>query len=411
MAGSLLQENFNSEFESIDRAEFPFVIEKKELWTSKQRQMHPLHYSISYRASFKPELPDFFIKRYLKGKKDAIVLDPFGGRGTTVLQANLMGFKGIYNDINPTMYKVARLRQHIPSLDEILVVLRDLDLTQNPKILETLSSHEKIRLRPFFHEKTLIEILNLRNLILANNNIENAAMNCIALAGLSRLHGHSSGFFSVYSFPQISIMPAAQEKNNIRRGIQPEYRDVKVRIEKKLKQDFKNPPSEEYHKVARQNRYLNCDVLHLDKVSSNSVDLIITSPPFLDKVDYLTDNWMRAWFLGVEEKVDDVKLAIFKEPSRWQEFMKLAMQEMGRTIKKNAHIVIEVGEIPMNNKEVLNLEELLLRSLPLSVEGGTLHASALNINEQEFSKLANCWDVQNNKKGTNTNRCLIIKKY
>ena len=35
-----------------------------EFWTAKQRQMHSLHYANSYRASFKPELPDFFIKNF-----------------------------------------------------------------------------------------------------------------------------------------------------------------------------------------------------------------------------------------------------------------------------------------------------------------------------------------------------------
>ncbi|MHA2335493.1 MAG: hypothetical protein ACXAEU_25915, partial [Candidatus Hodarchaeales archaeon] len=36
-----------------------------ELWTSKQRQMFPLHYTVSYRGSFKAELPQFFIKEFL----------------------------------------------------------------------------------------------------------------------------------------------------------------------------------------------------------------------------------------------------------------------------------------------------------------------------------------------------------
>jgi len=46
-----------------------------ELWTARQRQMHPIHYTVSYRGSFKPELPEFFIGRYLP--KPGIVLDPF----------------------------------------------------------------------------------------------------------------------------------------------------------------------------------------------------------------------------------------------------------------------------------------------------------------------------------------------
>ncbi|HNW34966.1 MAG TPA: hypothetical protein PKM25_08545, partial [Candidatus Ozemobacteraceae bacterium] len=52
-----------------------------EFWTAKQRQMHSLHYALSYRASFKPELPDYFIRKFTRD--GGSVGDPFGGRGTT----------------------------------------------------------------------------------------------------------------------------------------------------------------------------------------------------------------------------------------------------------------------------------------------------------------------------------------
>lgn len=50
-----------------------------EFWTSGQRQAHSIH-EVSYRACFKPQLPEFFIKRLTK-PGDA-VYDPFMGRGT-----------------------------------------------------------------------------------------------------------------------------------------------------------------------------------------------------------------------------------------------------------------------------------------------------------------------------------------
>src|SRR4249919_3630637 len=59
-----------------------------EFWTSRQRAAHSLH-EVSYRACFKPQLPRFFIDR-LTGPGEA-VYDPFMGRGTTVLEAALLG--------------------------------------------------------------------------------------------------------------------------------------------------------------------------------------------------------------------------------------------------------------------------------------------------------------------------------
>src|SRR5580698_11671016 len=69
-----------------------------EFWTSGQRQAHSIH-EVSYRACFKPQLPEFFIER-LTRPGDA-VYDPFSGRGTTLLQAALMGRRPAGNDINP----------------------------------------------------------------------------------------------------------------------------------------------------------------------------------------------------------------------------------------------------------------------------------------------------------------------
>ena len=59
-----------------------------EFWTAKQRQAHSLH-EISYRACFKPQLPKFFIDRLTEPEE--LVYDPFMGRGTTLLEAALLG--------------------------------------------------------------------------------------------------------------------------------------------------------------------------------------------------------------------------------------------------------------------------------------------------------------------------------
>src|SRR5688572_4762196 len=69
-----------------------------EFWTARQRAAHSLH-EISYRACFKPQLPRFFIDR-LTAPGD-IVYDPFMGRGTTLIEAALMGRRPYGCDVNP----------------------------------------------------------------------------------------------------------------------------------------------------------------------------------------------------------------------------------------------------------------------------------------------------------------------
>ena len=97
-----------------------------EYWTSGQRQAHSLH-EISYRACFKAQLPHFFISR-LTNPGDA-VYDPFMGRGTTLLEAWLLGRKPIGNDINPLSLALLEPRLASPTLEEISHRLNGIDLT------------------------------------------------------------------------------------------------------------------------------------------------------------------------------------------------------------------------------------------------------------------------------------------
>jgi DNA modification methylase len=366
-----------------------------EFWTSKQRQSHTIHYTISYRAAFKPELPQYFISRYLRKKKRTI-LDPFGGRGTTAIQANLDGHYAIHNDINPLSLFLAESRQIIPKYEKMDLLLQKIDLEK--KVDEDEKDKDLLN---FYDRNTLREIKNLKEIYKIDKSPE---MRYIMLTALSRLHGHSHGFFSVYTFPQISISPLAQKKNNEKRNQSPEYRPIKDRILKKMRTDLVDPLPPFYHEFSKKNTYSLAPSTGMQSIPSNCVDLIVTSPPFLDKVDYITDNWLKAWFLDIDlEKLKGV--SILHNPTHWKEFIISTLKECHRVMKKDSLLVMEVGDV-LFKKEVINLDELVLSS---AVDAG-LGWERTVINSQKFTKLSNCWNVSNNEKGTNSNRCVVLIK-
>src|SRR5437867_766048 len=82
-----------------------------EFWTSKQRAASSLH-EISYRACFKPQLPHFFIERLTESGDT--VHDPFMGRGTTVIEAALLGRVPSGCDISPLSVVLTRPRLEPP---------------------------------------------------------------------------------------------------------------------------------------------------------------------------------------------------------------------------------------------------------------------------------------------------------
>ena len=87
-----------------------------EFWTSRQRAAHSLH-EISYRACFKPQLPRFLIKRL--SRPGDMVYDPFMGRGTTLLEASLLGRRPAGGDLNPLSSRLLKPRLCPPILDAV----------------------------------------------------------------------------------------------------------------------------------------------------------------------------------------------------------------------------------------------------------------------------------------------------
>ncbi len=371
-----------------------------EFWTSRQRQSHSIHYSVSYRASFKPELPSFFFSEFLT-KKGSVILDPFGGRGTTAIQANLEGHYAIHTDISPLSFFLGKSRSFVPGLDQIQTVLESKLFSRKELLRKVPEEALDESLLAFYHKDTLRELKNFKRICRENSLPE---LPFIQMTALSRLHGHSDGFFSVYSFPQVSIPAEQQRKNNHRKKLNPEYKSIIPRILQKAKRDLSCPLPPFYHEFSSKNRYYICDARELNPIASNSVDLVVTSPPFLDKVDYLRDNWIRHWFLDISPESIQ-KISIFSSIEAWSVFLRDTLHSLSRVVKPGGYIVIEVGEVK-KGKKILSLDEYVLEA---GLSSG-LDWNRTYINNQKFTKLSNCWNVSNNEKGTNSNRCVVLQK-
>ena len=73
-------------------------------------------------------------------------------------------------------------------------------------------------------------------------------------------------------------------------------------------------------------------------------------------------------------------------------------------MKKNAHLVMEVGDV-LSGKTLINLDDVVIHAST----GTGLSWEKTYINTQKFTKLSNCWNVSNNEKGTNSNRCVVFR--
>ena len=264
-----------------------------EFWTSRQRAASSLH-EISYRACFKPQLPEFFISRLTEPGDP--VYDPFAGRGTTLLEAALLGRVPLGCDVNPLSRAMIWPRLAPPRVEEVVARLGQLDLscTETPTDLLT-----------FYHPDTLSQISALRSYLLERETAGtlDEVDAWIRMVALNRLTGHSPGFLSVYTLPpNQAVSVDSQRKINARRRQTPPYRDLRAIVSRKTRQLLADVDATVRETLAGGRAAARFEIGSCATAfwEPGSVQLIVTSPPFLDVVDYATDNWLRAWFCGLD---------------------------------------------------------------------------------------------------------------
>ena len=84
-----------------------FELEKTTMWSFKERGKWATHKG-DYRGNCPPQVPRNLILKYTQEKE--IVLDPFCGSGTSLVECKLLNRKGIGIDINIEVLKLAQNR-------------------------------------------------------------------------------------------------------------------------------------------------------------------------------------------------------------------------------------------------------------------------------------------------------------
>jgi len=314
------------------------------------------------------------------------------GRGTTPIEAAIQGRRPVGNDINPLSPLLVRPRLNAPPLQDVAARLRVIPWAYEGEVWRDLEV--------FYHPDTLREISGLKHWLLwrEREGALDAVDDWIRMVALNRLTGHSAGFFSVYTLPpNQAVSIEAQRRINAKRKQVPPYRNVADIILKKSRSllggaVFRTP----------EHLLIVGDACKTPQIESGSVDLVVTSPPFLDIVQYAQDNWLRCWFAQVEPA--SVAIAMHKKVADWQGLVRSAFEELERVIRPGGHVAFEVGEV-RNGK--IELEKIVLAA----IKGLRFEPLCVLLNVQEFTKTANCWGVENNRSGTNTNRIVVAARH
>lgn len=344
-----------------------------KLWGPNSRKAHPLHRMCPYIGSFPPQLPAAF----LDAKPDAqTILDPFCGRGTVLLEANLRG-KSVYGtDINPVALALSRVKLHCDPLPKVLDEIHGLNLDRD-------APNPPKEVAPFFHPDTWRQVYWLR---------ETPKSPTLTALALGRLHGHSHGFFSVKTFNVISVTTSALEVAKSKHQTEASPRHVKVILEKAARRFL--PPG---GLAVAQGDVGEAEAQNLP-FRDNMFDLVITSPPFLDVLDYGELNWLRNWFL---KKECPPTFVCGVEP--YKNFLRQCLKELARVIKPEGHIVFEVGPVQKN----AGLSDMVVEAAE-----GILHVERVlkhTFEDDAVPKISRAMSTDGAKTTTMENHCVVMR--
>ncbi len=317
----------------VSRAEF--YAEEGEFWSSDEENAHSLHFSISLPDSFSPGLVSYFLKKY--SSKDDVVLDPFCGRGTVPLEASLLGRTAVASDINPICFSATQAKLTPVDLVEVALFIQSVNFSK-PVSLDGYSEY----FEPFYDPDTYRELVNLKSYIQSNRS---DVSNFVQMIGMSLLHGHTAGYFSGYSLPQISVSPSRQREMNDKRGTLPEFRALAPRILRKAGAVLRDGDVGRLQSRRGKHQIFQSECRNLSFLNKSTVDLVITSPPRPYVANSVNDLWLKNWFVGLSKtERDELRHGSLDklDLDEWLLFMNESLFELARVVKSGGRVVIDL---------------------------------------------------------------------
>lgn len=349
------------------------------LWKKERRIAYPLHKMMSRPGSMPPWLASYFILKY--STSGDLVLDPFCGKGTVLLEAALNGRRALGFDVAPDAIIVSNAKLNPPSLSEVSKFLSHIEFR------EARSKEMPWQITTFFSPKTLTQILYIRDRLqveLTGGTLENKrTANFIMGTLLGILHGHSKLSLSLPCSHSFGMAPNYVREYARREGLRRPYRDVAKCLMSRAEQLLSQPPSSTLGNalLSTAENYPLVDGTEL----SNAVDLIVTSPPYLNMQTYAKDSWLRLWLLGYDHKVLKRQFIETGSPQIYLSKMEPCLKEMLMVLKPNKYAVIIAGDAPFTDGDVKRVfktaQELGVLATRLDNSGYTFKVETMILDE------------------------------
>lgn len=328
-----------------------------------------LHALCPYFAMFPPSFAHDAINKF--SEPGDLIIDPFSGRGTTLLEARLMGRRAIGNDINPVAFYITKAKSHKIILDtcllKVIALRKKYDVSDKKLLLK-----EAHQLPTFFQHayasSTLVQILWLRN---ALKNVLSPELIFIKTLCLSYLHGEVGKTKQVYFSNNLPHTYCPKPDYSVkfwnqRNMIAPEVDVFDILLDRTI---FRLQNSKQLEATYEGECILG-DVRNFHKnikrITDKKAKLVVTSPPYIKITSYEADQWLRLWFLGHQPYPATgmiTKDDMIASQEKYINFLAESWRSVGKIMKRSSILVCRIGQ---SSQDKYPLEYFMKESLSRS---------------------------------------------
>jgi DNA modification methylase len=305
----------------------------------------------SFPAKFVPQIPRIVIEKL--SIPGSVVMDPFCGSGTTLVEAKLTGRHSIGIDINPISLVVSKAKTTIITNSQFLKIDKILEKIQKDFKEYEIKNSEKYITIPviynldlWFQKNVQIELGIIKKNVDAekNTNIRN-----FLLTGFSAIINQVSNQISDTKYA--SIDKNIQTNDTINKFV------TKILGMKQRLIEFSKLAQDVSCKIH------NCSTLSIKPVNDEQVDLMVTSPPYANTYDYYLYHrhrmeWLECYSkqtqsleIGSRNKHSDDNLGI----QSYLDSMEESMKEFHRVLKDNSFLCMVIGD-SIKDKKLIKMD-------------------------------------------------------
>jgi site-specific DNA-methyltransferase (cytosine-N4-specific) len=289
-----------------------------------------------YPAKYTPQLVSKYLSLFCKSGD--IILDPFCGSGTTIVEGAINGINSVGIDLNPIAYIVSKAKTNRYGKDDICLLYKIINQIKKikcpPNNIEIPDFPNRSH---WFQDNVSLELADLKSKI---RIVDNQNVKDLLLCAFSKIIVRVSN--------QDSEVRYTARNKNIQNG-----EVYKLFIETLL--SYLNVlKSNEFHILAKT-EILNGDTsVELRRFSDNYFDFVITSPPYINTFDYYLYHKLRMFWLdydhrpirqkeiGNHHRIDKKDFSSAK--NEYIESMSIIFHELSRVSKPKSNFVLVIGD-------------------------------------------------------------------